>query len=397
MSSAELNLEKAREYNKIKKDSQSLEMYEAASEEGGELTKGDKEKYAWDLYFVKIKDHPFSRELEESATKIVNNVSQIDNSKGNKPCPYTLTSLYLMKLCSENENYFDLLRWASKIKPELLSNKQFKPNDEVTMNLNKENYYLQTTKALMEVKNYDQTIKVCQDALVNIPKFNNNNDIWFKLRIAKSYKELGDYDDSIEFLKDITKTKHDWYIYRDLAENYFFKEEYNESLKWAAKAILAPDGKLESKVKLFSLVGDILEMKGFEDESVINKYMFYVIRNAKEWSIDDDLKDLLSNYGLDLENKDYKSVFNEYKNMWVSLKFFGQERPYGVIDKVLEDGNAGFIKANGKSYYFNTREFMDDKDYVYEGTEVSFYLEDAYNKSKEEMVKNAVNIDCEML
>ena len=34
---------------------------------------------------------------------------------------------------------------------------------------------------------------------------------------------------------------------------------------------------------------------------------------------------------------------------------------------------------------------------VIKGTEVSFYLEDAYNKSKDEMVKNAVNIYCEML
>ena len=42
-------------------------------------------------------------------------------------------------------------------------------------------------------------------------------------------------------------------------------------------------------------------------------------------------------------------------------------------------------------------EFKDDKDYIYEGTEVSFYLEDAYNKSKDEMTKNAVNIYCEML
>ena len=40
---------------------------------------------------------------------------------------------------------------------------------------------------------------------------------------------------------------------------------------------------------------------------------------------------------------------------------------------------------------------MDDKSYIYEGTEVSFYLEDAYNKSKDEMVKNAVNIYCEMI
>ena len=383
MSSVEVNLEKARAYNKVKKYDESLEHYELALEADGELSKGDKEKYAWDLYFVKVKDNEFIDEIEESAKKIVSVVSQKDLSKAAKPCPYTLSVIRLMKIYTENEKYLDVLRWASKLDPKLLSNQQFKPNAEVTMNSNKENYYLQTTKALLEIDKYDQTIKYCQDALVNILEFNNNNDVWFKLRIAKSYKELGEYDDSIEFLKDIYKTKQDWYISRDMAENYFFKEEFDESLKWAAKG-MAHDGKLENKVKLFSLVGDILEIKGFEDEAIMNKYMYYVIRNAKEWPIEDELKNLLSNYGLDLENKDFNSLFKEYENMWISLKYFGQERLYGVIDKVFDHGKSGFIKANGKSYYFNTYEF-------------SFYLEDAYNKSKDEMVKNAVNIYCEML
>ena len=397
MSDIEINLEKARAYSKVKKYDKSLEHYELVLEEGGELSQGDKDKYAWDLYFVKIKDNQFNDELEEYGKKLISIAEQKNNSKANKPCPYTLSVLYIMRKYTEEEQYLDVLRWASKIKPEFLSNAQFKPNADVTMNSNKENYYLQTTKALMEIENYDQTIKYSQDALVNIPKFNNNNDIWFKLRIAKSYKELGDYDDSIDFLKDILKHKQDWYISRDMAENYFFKEEYDESLKWAAKAILAHDGKLESKVKLFSLIGDILEIKGFEDESIINKYMYYVIRNAKEWSIDDELKELLGNYGLDLENKDFNSLFKAYEHMWIGLKYFGQERQYGVIDKVFENGKSGFIKSNGQSYYFYTFEFKDDKDYIYPGTEVSFYLEDAYNKSKDEMVKNAVNIYCEML
>lgn len=397
MSDIEINLEKARAYNKVKKYDQSLEHYELVLEEGGEFSRGDKDKYAWDLYFVKIKENEFTDELEENAKKLTDIAEQKDNSKGNKPCPYTLTVLKLMKKYTEEGRYLDVLRWASKLKGELLSNQQFKPNAEVTMNSNKENYYLQTTKALLEIENYDQTINYCQKALVNIPKFNNNNDIWFKLRIAKSYKELGDYDDSIDFLKDILKHKNDWYLYADMAENYFFKEEFDESLKWAAKAILAHDGKLESKVKMFSLVGDILEMKGFEDEAIMNKYMFYVIRNAMEWTIDDELKELLSSYDMDLENKDFKSLFKEYENMWISMKYFGQERQYGVIDKILPHGNAGFIKSNGTSYYFNAYEFKDDKDYIYPGTEVSFYLEDAYNKSKDEMVKNAVNIYCEML
>ena len=391
------DLEKARAYNKVKKYEESLEIYDSLFEAGEEITKEDKNRYAWDLYFARIKESFSVNELEENTKKLINITEQKDSSKVNKPCPYTLSVMKLMKIYNENEQYMDVLRWASKLKGELLSNKQFKPNDEITMNSNRENYYLQTTKALLALEKYDQTIKYCQDALVNIPKFNNNNDVWFKLRIAKSYKELGEYDSSIEFLQDILKYKHDWYLSRDMAENYFHKEEYDESLKWAAKAILNRDGKLESKVNLFSLIGDILEIKGFEDESLINKYMAYVIRNAMEWSIDDELKDLLSNYGLDLENKDFKALFEEYKNMWVSLKYFGQERQYGVIDKVLKEGKSGFIKSGGNSYYFNAFEFMDDKSYIYEGTEVSFYLEDAYNRSKDEMTKNAVNIYCEMI
>ena len=397
MSSPEINLEKARAYNKVKKYEESLEIYEFLDESGFEFSKNDKDRYAWDLYFVKIKENGYIDDLEENTKKLTKIVSQKDNSKVNKACPYTLSVMKMMKIYLDNEQYLDVLRWASKINPELLSNQQFKPNDDITMNSNKENYYLQTTKALLAIEKYDQTIKYCQDALVYIPVFNNNNDIWFKQRIAKSYKELGEYDSSIEFLEDTLKYKHDWYLMRDMAENYYFKEDYDQSLRWAAKAILARDGKLESKVKLFSLIGDILEQKGFEDEAIINKYMYYVIRNAMDWTIEDELKELLSNYNLDLENKDFKALFKEYENMWISLKFFGQERQYGVIDKVLKEGKSGFIKANGKSYYFNTNEFMDDKSYIYEGTEVSFYLEDAYNKSKDEMVKNAVNIYCEML
>ena len=390
-------LDEARKLNQSKNYEESLNIYESLLDSGEELKPIDRDRYAWDLYFVKIKDNQFTDELEESVKKLIKISTQKDTSRGNKVCPYTLSVLKLMKIYSEEKRYLDVLRWASKLDGEKLSNIHFKPNDEITMNSNRENYYLQTTKALLEIENYDQTIIYCQKALVNIPKFNNDNDIWFKLRIAKSYKELGNYDDSIEFLKDILKNRQNWFLYRDMAENHFFKEEYDESLKWAAKAILAKDGELESKVNMFSLIGDILEIKGFEDESIINKYMYYVIRNDKGWSIKDELKDLLSNYGLDLENKDYKSLFEEYKNMWISLKYFGQERQYGVIDKVFDHGKSGFIKANGKSYYFNTYEFMDDKSYVYEGTEVSFYLEDAYNKSKDEMVKNAVNIYCEML
>ena len=43
MSSVEVNLEKARAYNKVKKYEESLEHYELALEADGELSQGDKE------------------------------------------------------------------------------------------------------------------------------------------------------------------------------------------------------------------------------------------------------------------------------------------------------------------------------------------------------------------
>ena len=103
MSSVEVNIEKARAYNKVKNYEESLKHYELALEADGELSTGDKDKYAWDLYFVKIKENEFIDEMEESAKKIVNLVSQRDSSKAPKPCPYTLSVIKLMKYYSANE------------------------------------------------------------------------------------------------------------------------------------------------------------------------------------------------------------------------------------------------------------------------------------------------------
>ena len=206
----ETQIEKARAYYKAKKYPQSLELFEEIIESGHELDLIDKERYAWDLYFVNIKENSNIKEIEESAKKIIENVNQKNSSMVNKPCPYTLSVIKIMKHYYENDNWVNVLRWASKLKPEYLSNQHFKPNADVTYNSNKENWYLQTTKSLLNLEKYDQTLDYCLKALDNIPNFNNNNDIWFKLRIAQSYKELGEYDKSIEYLNDILKFKKDW-------------------------------------------------------------------------------------------------------------------------------------------------------------------------------------------
>lgn len=396
--SSKVDLEKAREYNKVKKYEESLSCYQSYLESGEELPEIDKERYAWDIYFARVKNASTIAELEQYVKELTKYAKQKNSSRREKPCSYTISILKLMKFYSDNitfnNNAYKLIAWADKLNPDYLSNNQAKRDDTHKYNSNKENWYLQITKGLFEIKKYDDVIRLSNEALEKIPEFNNFNDYWFKYKIAKSYKELGEYDKSLEYLDEIVKVKNDWFIYHEIAKNYYLKEDLDSSAKWAARAALSPDGKVESKLKLYLLIGDILKAKGYEDEYIMHKYLVYVIRNAKDWTQEEGWDEELASYELDLDNTDYKSIHKELSALWLSLKFIGQERQYGKITKVFENNN-GFIKSGNKSYFFNAREFQDDKSFIYEGTEVSFFLEKAYNRKKDEVVDNAVNIYCE--
>ena len=76
------------------------------------------------------------------------------------------------------------------------------------------------------------------------------------------------------------------------------------------------------------------------------------------------------------------------------MKYKNQEVQYGIISKILPHGKAGFIQAeDGNSYYFRSFEFKGDKDELHEMTSVSFYLEEGFDKAKNEVKMNAVNIN----
>lgn len=65
------------------------------------------------------------------------------------------------------------------------------------------------------------------------------NDVWFKWRIAKSFNQLGEYGQSVDYLNDIKQLKNDWFMNNLMAENYFFKNDLDNALKYASSAALA--------------------------------------------------------------------------------------------------------------------------------------------------------------
>lgn len=314
---------------------------------------------------------------------------QEDQSENSKyPCPYTLAVLKVLENLNKNNDFEEVVMWAEMINPDYLSGKASDFNGRKYPS-NKEKYYSQLTKALLKLDEIDRCYELSKEAL-ELDEL--TEDIWFKWRLAKCANELGEYDEAIEYLKEIITKKPDWYMKAEIANSYYFNGDFENALSYAIDAVLTP-APSESKVNVYSLIADLVEDE-YPEEALQNRYLEYSIRLNKEWSIDDRLRERIEESGLDSENKEYWKIEKELKSFWNSLRYKDQQPQYGIISNILPHGKAGFILSeDGKSYYFRKHEFKGDMSEFCEMTSVSFYLEEGYDKAKDEVKMNAVNVN----
>ena len=390
------DLDQAKKNYQSKKYEDAKDIYESIYIEHPEaFTIWDKRFYSWALYQLHVKKPEDKTELLEAVDLITQLVPQEDLSEKDGVCAYTMSMMKLLDYLYKNKDYENIIIWSEKLNPDYLSKKTstFTTDDgrEVKLASNKEKYYNWLSKSYQEVEDYDECLRVSKKALEELDQFTNNSDIWFKWRIARSCRELGEYDEAIEYLNDIYRFKKDWFVQWEIAENYFFMGEEEKSLEYAASAALSR-GDIDKKIKLYSLLEDLLE----DDDPEIalkHSYLIYSIRLHNEWNIDEGLEEEIANAGLDTENTEYWKIERELKSYWKDLKFKNQQPTFGVISRIFPHGKTGFVKdESGHSYFFNGFEFKGDPNKYREGVKVSFYIEEGYDKKKDEFKPNAVNI-----
>ncbi|MDO5823164.1 lipopolysaccharide assembly protein LapB [Methanobrevibacter sp.] len=349
----------------------------------------NKTTFSWILYNKYIKNNENIDEIVENGELITKLKKQEDQTKNSKyPCPYTLAVLKVLEALNKNNDFEEVMMWAETLNPDYLSSKAIDFNGRKYPS-NKEKYYSQLTKALLKLDDVDACYELSKEAL-QLDEL--TDEIWFKWRLAKCANEIGEYDEAIGYLKEIITKKQDWYIKAEIANSYYFKGDFENSLSYAIDAALttAPS---ESKVNVYSLIADLIEDE-YPEEAMQNRYLEYSIRLKKQWKIDDRLTEKIENAGLDTENKEYLKIENNLKNFWNDLKYKNQEIHYGIISKILPHGKAGFIQSEeGNSYFFKKYEFKGNMNQFREMTSVSFYLKEGYDKSKNEVKMNAVNIN----
>lgn len=370
-----------------KKYEDALTIYEKHYQENPEvLNNWDKIFYSWSLYQLYIKDSQDEDKLYESAELVTELITQDDLNK--KPvCAYTLSVFKVLDKLYEQKDYYNLIFWLEKLNPELLDQKRYEANDRVYRS-KKEKYYDYATKAYFEIEDFEKCIEVSKEALSGLNKFTNNSDVWYRWRIAKSYKELLENTEALKYLQEVVKVKKDWFVQKEIAENYYILGEDEKALDYICAAVLTNDP-LTIKVNLYHLAYKILEEINPE-LALKHAELFCAIKLENDSKIPDDIEEL----EIDEDKLDKKKLNREIKEYWSEYKFKDQELQYGTITKIFEHGKSGFITSNdNQSVYFNVYEFKGENLNV--GQYVSFYTEKSFDKSKNRESVKAINIRSE--
>ncbi len=352
--------------------------------------------YAWCIYYKEIKKNDISE--ESTFLKAAEGILKL--SKQEKYSPYEVTVFKVLDYYNKKPIFpaNAILKWSAKLDPLILDDSTFegktKDGKKKELASRKEKYYMLRIKALFENRNYTECIKLSNFALRNFKKLHYDNDIWFQRYIANSNFMMGKLDIAVNQLKDILQTKKEWFIQKEIADVYLKKKDYKKSLKYAVASAIN-FGKIENKIHLFELMYEILLANNNPVLAKKHIEMVCLIRQKNQWNFNDDFSKLLSKLKIDTENlPQYNTLKSELKRNWEKLKYSDKIINSGIIKTILPHGKAGFVLSeNNESYYFTISNINFHPKDLSEGLKVTFYIEDSFDKKRQQKSKIAVNVN----
>ena len=307
-------LNQATRLYRAKKREDAFEIYHRIFLENPEMFGyWDKIRYCWTLYYLHIRDSFDEEELEEYVEMVTEIVDQEDINEA-PVCVYTQSVFKILVFYKKNGDWDLVSYWLSKLDPEFLNDKKGS-SGEIMYPSKKEEYYNYMSKALLECGEFNECIQVSKKALETFSEFALNGDVWHKFRIAKSLKELGNYDEDLTYLEEVIIAQEHWFVYKEFAENYFNMEDYDSALKYAGKGVLA-EGSVNSKVNLFYLIYDLLKDSN-PAFALKHAELFLALKLETEGEIPDNIVELEINE----DSLDIDGLEQEIKNRWIELEF----------------------------------------------------------------------------
>ena len=346
--------------------------------------------YAWCIFYLKIrkKDNPHIIDDAHLIQKLASK---------NKPYTAYIPTAYAILKQITNDPVFpaeEVLEWTNELDFDNLSEQTYsfkQKGKKIEIASQKEYFLMWHIKALFFSEQYADCIQFANSVFDKISKFHYDNDIWVQRLIAMSYHQLKNYEEAIEVYKNILSKKNEWFLHKEIAELYFEMNQFDLAFK---DAIIAVENNipLEKKVSAILLLARILYKQELQDLSLKHYLLVYLIRQHNNWKIDKKLLSLLNDNHLLDNNPELNYVHKTLSEYWQSQTVNTHEVLTGVIHNILGHGNAGFIKADDKSYYFKVSDFKSDAKYFNVKQKVSFNLKEGFDKKKQIKTMNAVNV-----
>lgn len=349
----------------------------------------------WCLYYLHIKDFKGTDDSfeENKFYKVVDAI--LNNCGQDKYSPYTLAVWKAVdNLFSKNNiDYNRIDYYISKLDVNLLDMEpKLIEADGKRRELasDKEKWYVKKGKALFSLGKYEECIEILREALKNISKTHNDNDLWFLYRIALCYMALNELDTAEDIINKCLKLKEHWCLYEKLFEIYSKEGDLDKAFKYASTAALSI-GEHKHKIGLYEKFAVLLKENNKHKEAYYHLFLCKKIREENGWKLDSKLVQMLNEY--EEEEIEYKNLIKDLSKFWREAKLKGEKIYKGIIDKILPNNKAGFIKGeDNNSYYFRMISIINGRKNLNIGGNVSFYTKESYDKSKNRVSQEAVEI-----
>lgn len=265
-------------------------------------------------------------------------------SKGDKYVSFEMFVYKIIKRLEQDKKYQLILWLLEQVKPDDFDYKVINDKDyldEIRYPGFVETYYVAKIKANYNVGNYEDVIKLSDEAIEILPRFHYDNDIWIRRIKAMSLERLDREKEAVKEYFFILKRKKDWFLYFELSK-ILQKAENTEASEYFAMKSLQIRQKAIYKIKLFAYVRDVLQYENLEQE------MTKIIALLKQKTADEaEQKEL--NKKIRAIEKQIEQKVNEYfenkKGQGQIYKSFGKRN--GIIR--LEDGKTIYYYAENKN------------------------------------------------
>lgn len=248
-----------------------------------------------------------------------------------------------------------------------------------------ESWYAASAQVLLELGDYEQCVLLSNESLSKFSKLHYDNDVWFKYKIAKCQKGLGNLTEAIPKMEEVERRRSEWFVQRELAELYFEQGELSKAKRMAIKSALNYGDK-EKKEGVYFLLGQIHKKQDQIETAYKHFLLSQMIRQEEDWKIPQRLKVELEETkprGFKNEYDSSSTLFKELWKLWKgnSLSIQRQHRKrkpsakeiQGKISHVRHDKGFGFIVGdNEHEYFFRSNAVKTDFGDLQKGLKVKF-------------------------